>query len=263
MRDQVCTARRSRWSARRWVAPAVSAAVVMVFASCGGSSSTSLSPSRQLELSIGAPNRSRVPSALVVGPLVKGRYSTTRLATRLTLSIDDGWNLANETPGELALTRGPLTKDASILRFVVLDHAWQVAPPFINDQETSADWISRSRKAPSDYIGFVQGLGQYLDIGALTTVRIAGRQASAIAYTVARQPSSPSATCYEEPGPCFAPPSGVRLDVVALPVGYTVRGAVAQGPAGPILVEAAAPDAAKLDELLADADPMLAEMQVA
>ena len=86
---------------------AVSAAIVMVFASCGGSSSTSLSPSRQLELSIGAPNRSRVPSALVVGPLVKGRYSTTRLATRLTLAIDDGWNLANETPGELALTRGP------------------------------------------------------------------------------------------------------------------------------------------------------------
>ena len=238
----------------------VAVAVLVLCVGCGGADGARPSTVRPLELSVGAPNRSRVPSALVVGPLVSGTYSTTRPSTRLTLKVGDGWNLANETPGELALTRGPLTRDSSILRFVVLGHAWQVIPPFITEQETPTDWIRRSRRAPTNYIGFVQGLDQYLDIGALSTVPIAGRQASAIAYTVARQPGPATGTCYGEPGPCFAPPSGIRLDEVALPLGYTVRAAVVDGPAGPILVEAAAPDAAQLDALLAESDPMLADL---
>jgi hypothetical protein len=262
MRGQCGIAERSRLRAPAWRASLVGVAIAVLVAGCGGSGAARLSASRPLELSVGSPNRSRVPSALVVGPLVKGTYSTTRLVTRLTLTFDDGWNLANETPGELALTRGPLTRDAQILRFVVLDHAWQVAPPFVTDQETPADWIRRSHPAPTDYIGFLQGLGQYLDIGPLTTVPIAGRQATAISYTVARQATTPAGTCYDEPGPCFGPPSGVRLDVVSLPLGYAVRAAVVQGPDGPILVEAAAPDAAQLDELLADVDPILATMQL-
>jgi hypothetical protein len=253
---------RSKQATPGWLAGVLATVVMLLPAACGADGTARLSPRRPLELSVGAPNRSRVPSPLVVGALVPGTYSTTRLATRLTLMFGEGWNLANETPGELALTRGPLTKTASILRFVLLRHAWQVAPPWVTDQETPADWIKRSRKAPSDYISFVQSLGEYLDVGPLTPLRVAGRQARAVTYMVAREASTGPGTCYEAPGACFAPPSGVRLDTVSLPVGYTVRAAVVHSAAGPVLIETAAPDGAQLDELLTVVDPMLESMQL-
>jgi hypothetical protein len=218
---------------------------------CSGGSTSDASAALRLELALGSAHRSRIPPALVVGRLDPGKYSTTRFAPRVTLSLGDGWNLVTETPAELALSRGPLSAfGPTQLRFVALKRAWQLFPPFVGDTDTLRDWSPRSRRAPADYMAFVRSLTGNLQVDTAPNVRIAGRDVPALQYTVVHVPTSLPGTCDGGPGPCFAPPTGIWLDYVSLPRGSTVRIAVVTTNDGPLLVEAEAPDVAQLDALL-------------
>jgi hypothetical protein len=246
-------------SVRAVVLAGICAAVVL--AGCGGSGGTHVSGARRLELALGSAHRSRIPPALVAGALDPGRYSTTRLVPRITISLGQGWSLVNEAAGELTLSRGLLGTGTTQVRFVNLKRAWQIDPPFTADNESARDWIPRSRRAPLDYLSFVRSLSRYLDVGGATTMRVAGREVPALDYKVAHVPSSLSGTCFQQPGPCFAPPSGVRLDYVSLPLGSAVRIAVLPSRDGPLLVEVEAPDAQQLQALLVDVDPSFSTLE--
>lgn len=256
----VAAARRRNWP-RRSALCVLLALVVVTAGSCAGDASRS-SVRRRLELFAGSLSRSHLPAALVAGPLLAGTYQSTRFAHGVTLTVDDGWQLDYDAAAELTLTRGPLTAETQTLRFVLLDRAWQVEPPFAADGETISHLIARSRRATVNYVEFVRTLSSYVSVTAADDVSVGGVRASAVEYTVHDTPASPGETCNIEPGRCFAPPSGVRFDVWFIPKGSVMRVAVAPSRAGPILVEASAPDAERLAEMLPSVDAILASLRV-
>ena len=111
-------------------------------------------------------------------------------------------------------------------------------------------------------MAFVRSLADVLEVAQGPDMRIAGRDVPALQYTVLRVPTSLPGTCAGEPGPCFAPPTGIWLDYVSIPRGASVRIAVVATNDGPLLVEVEAPDAEQFGSLLADVVPLLDALRI-
>lgn len=219
--------------------------VVALLVACGSDDDgvATRSP-RRLDLHVGSPGASSVPTAAARGVLAPGEYYTSAFRPPFSFEVPGGWTLENESAGIVYLWTGSFPDDFVDLYFFVpgLEDPSVSDPPLARDdqplQTTTAPF-------PSDYVDYITS-SPYLDAGEPTAGQLFGLSGTFVDAGVTRTPSE--GVCAEGPGTCFSlfryGPAFTSEQVE--PPGSTLRVWSLDSDAGQLIVILAARDPAQL-----------------
>jgi len=204
-----------RSCARRGILVAVLAGVLV--AGCGSESAIrGTAEPRRMDLAVGVPGRSLLPTAAAPGPMAAGSYYTSQFRAPFRFEVPECCTLDNESAGVVFMHGGEFP-DASELYVVAPRHApLRVAdPPIVQDEEyLPLEYFPRSRGGevvrgsvrplgpfPGDYLEYLAA-SPYLEAGPIQPADLFGLPGRALDVVVSRTPAEGS--CNGFVGYCFS-----------------------------------------------------------